>query len=80
MQKNKAKEISLMDFTEKRLNQILNLLDLMHSENTFFLGVIKNMITNQDDRKSVEEYIEKCNSQKQAILSGVYEDEIGITH
>ena len=69
-----------MDFTEKKLNQILNLLNLMHSENTFFLDVIKNMITDQDDRKSVEEYIEKCNSQKQSILSGLYEDEIGITH
>lgn len=68
-----------MDFTEKRLNQILNLLDLMHSENTFFLSIIKNMITDKDDRKSVEEYIKKCNLRKIEILSGMYEDEIKIT-
>ena len=68
-----------MDFTEKRLNQILNLLDLIHSENTFFLSIIKNMITDEDNRKSVEEYIEKCNLRKMEILSGMYEDEIGIT-
>ena len=72
-----------MDFTEKKLNQILNLLNLIHNENTFILGFVKNLFINETDRKAMEEYIEKCNVQnvqKEAIVSGLYEDDIKITH
>ena len=69
-----------MDFTEKKLNQILNLLNLIHNENTFILGFVKNLFTNETDRKAMEEYIEKCNTQKEAIISGLYEDEVKVTH
>ena len=69
-----------MDFTEKKLNQILNLLNLIHNENTFILGFIKNLFINEEDRKAMEEYIEKCNVQKEAIISGLYEDDVKITH
>ena len=69
-----------MDNTEKKLNQILNLLNLIHNENTFMLGFIKNLFINDTDRKSMEEYIEKCNLQKEAIISGLYEDDVKITH
>ena len=70
-----------MDFTEKKLNQILNLLNLIHNENTFIFGFMKNLfIINEADRKSMEEYIEKCNTQKEAIISGLYEDDMKITH
>ena len=48
-----------MDNTEKKLNQILNLLNLIHNENTFILGFVKNLFINESDRKSMEEYIEK---------------------
>ena len=69
-----------MDFTEKKLNQILNLLNLIHNENTFILGFIKNLFINEEDRKSMEEYIEKCNVQKEAIIPGLYEDDVKVTH
>lgn len=70
----------MMTETDKKLNQILNLLDLVHSENVFFLGLIKNMCANDHDKMIMEEYIEKCNLTKQGIKSGMYEDEIVITH
>ena len=41
---------------------------------------MKNLFTNETDRKAMEEYIEKCNTQKEAIVSGLYEDDIKITH
>lgn len=71
-----------MDFTEKKLNQILNLLNLIHNENTFILGFVKNLFIlfiNEADRKAMEEYIEKCNTQKEAIIFGLYEDDVKIT-
>ena len=57
-----------MDNTEKKLNQILNLLNLTHNENTFMLEFIKNLFINEADRKTMEEYIERCNTQKEAII------------
>ena len=69
-----------MDNTEKKLNQILNLLNLTHNENTFMLGFIKNLFINEADRKAIEKYIEKCNVQKEAIIYGLYEDDMKITH
>ena len=68
-----------MDNTEKKLNQILNLLNLIHNKNTFILGFVKNLFINEADRKAMEEYIEKCNTQKEAIISGLYEDDVKIT-
>ena len=68
-----------MDNTEKKLNQILNLLNLTHNENTFMLEFIKNLFINEADRKAIEKYIEKCNVQKEAIISGLYEDDVKIT-
>lgn len=68
-----------MDNIEKKLNQILNLLNLIHNENTFILGFVKNLFINEADRKAMEEYIEKCNTQKEAIISGLYEDDVKIT-
>ena len=69
-----------MDNTEKKLNQILNLLNLTHNENTFMLGFIKNLFVNEADSKTMEEYIERCNTQKEAIIYELYEDDIKITH
>ena len=69
-----------MESTEKKLNQILNLLNLIHNENTFMLEFIKNLFINEADRKTLEEYIERCNTQKEAIIYGLYEDDIKITH
>ena len=69
-----------MDFTEKKLNQILNLLNLIHNENTFIFGLVKDLFINEADRKAIEKYIEKCNVQKEAIISGLYEDDMKITH
>ena len=69
-----------MDSTEKKLNQILNLLNLIHNENTFIFGFMKNLFINEADRKSMEEYIEKCNVQKEAIISGLYEDDVKVMH
>lgn len=73
-------ELHYMDNTEKKLNQILNLLNLTHNENTFMLEFIKNLFINEADRKAIEKYIEKCNVQKEAIISGLYEDDMKITH
>ena len=69
-----------MDNTEKKLQQIFNLLNVIHSENTFILGFVKNLFINEADRKAMEEYIEKCNIQKEAIGSGLYEDDVKVTH
>ena len=41
---------------------------------------MKNLFINETDRKAMEEYIEKCNLQKEAIISGLYEDDVNITH
>ena len=61
-----------MDFTEKKLNQILNLLNLIHNENTFILGFVKNLFINEADRKAMEEYIEFYNTKRlQAKLKGL---------
>lgn len=69
-----------MNETDKKLNQILNLLNLIHNENTFFLNIIKIVNINESDRNKMDEYIKTCEIQKQCILSGMYEDEITMTH
>lgn len=69
-----------MENTEKKLNQILNLLNLIHNENTFIFGWVKNLFINETDRKAMEEYIEKCNIQKETIVSGLYEDDVKVAH
>lgn len=73
-------ELHYMSNTEKKLNQIFNLLNVIHSENTFILGFVKNLFINDADRKAMDEYIEKCNLQKEAIISGLYEDDVKVTH
>lgn len=70
----------VMDNTEKKLNQIINLLNLLHSENIFMFEFIKTLYPKEEDRKVIADYIEKCNIMKQSIISGMYEDEINITH
>lgn len=58
----------------------MNMLNLIHTENTYFLGIIKNMTTSDGDRKLMEDYMNKCNDAKAAIMSRMYEDDIRITH
>ena len=55
-----------MDNTEKKLNQILNLFNLIHNENTFMLEFIKNLFINEEDRKAMEEYMEKMQHTKRS--------------
>lgn len=69
-----------MDSTEKKFNQILNMLNLIHHENTYFLSVVINVIDNQSDKNKLLDYMKNCERAKQVILSGMYEDEINITH
>ena len=69
-----------MDNTEQKLSQIMNLLNLIHSENTFFLLMIANSFTDEHQKGEIMKYVEKCNLMKESILSGMYEDEITITH
>lgn len=67
-----------MDVTEKKLNQILNLINLIHSENTFVLSVIANLVQSDTDRNDLQKYIDECNNAKMIIMSGMYEDDINI--
>ena len=69
-----------MNITDKKLNQILNLLNLIHEENTFFLAMIRECYIDEENKKAMLDYINTCNAKKQAILSGMYEDDIGMTN
>ena len=69
-----------MNEVEKKLNQIMNLLDLIHSENTFFLSTIASSITNEKQKGELMKNVDQCNLMKKAILSGMYEDEITVLH
>ena len=69
-----------MNEKEKKLNQIMNLLDLIHSENTFFLSTIASSITDEKQKGELMKYVDQCNLMKKAILSGMYEDEITVLH
>ena len=69
-----------MDKTEKKINQILNLLNLTHEENMFFMETLAQSIIKEEDLQVSHEYMEKCNTKRQCILSGMYEDEITILH
>lgn len=69
-----------MTLTEKRINQTLNILQLIHEENLVILGLIKNITTSNEEQKNLESYIEQCRSYKQQILSGIYEDDVTITN
>lgn len=73
-----CKKEDVMDVTEKKLNQILNLINLIHSENTFVLSVITNLVQSDTDRKTLQKYIDECNDTKKIIMSGIYEDDINI--
>ena len=67
-----------MNSTEKKLNQIMNLLNLIHSENSFFLMTIASSFTDETQKEELTKYVEKCNLMRESILSGMYEDEINI--
>ena len=69
-----------MDKTEKKINQILNLLNLTHEENMFFMETLSHSIAKEEDLQILHEYMEKCNTRRECILSGMYEDEVKKTH
>ena len=69
-----------MDKTEKKINQILNLLNLTHEENMFFMETLSHSIVKEKDLQILHEYMEKCNTRRERILSGMYEDEIEVLH
>lgn len=69
-----------MDKTEKKINQILNLLNLTHEENMFFMETLSHCIANDEDCEALNEYMRKCNEKRECICSGMYEDEIEILH
>lgn len=61
---------------EKKLNQILNMFNLIHSENIFFMNLISDMIVSDEYKQQMKNYIEKCNNERLAILSGTYEEDV----
>lgn len=67
-----------MDKTEKKINQILNLLNLTHEENMFFMETLAHCIASDEEREVLNEYMRKCNVKRECICSGMYEDEITI--
>ena len=50
-----------MDKTEKKINQILNLLNLTHEENMFFMETLSHSIVKEEDLQVLHEYMKKCN-------------------
>ncbi len=67
-----------MDKTEKKINQILNLLNLTHEENMFFMETLAHCIASDEEREVLNEYMRKCNVKRECICSGMHEDEITI--
>ena len=67
-----------MDKTEKKINQILNLLNLTHEDNMFFMETLSHSIVKEEDLQVLHEYMKKCNTKRECICSGMYEDEIEI--
>ncbi len=68
-----------MDNTDKKLNQILNMLNLIHNENMTILEIFKSLCS-EKDVLIFDKCIKDYNNSKEAIMSGIYEDDIGITH
>lgn len=65
-----------MDQNTKTVNKILNLVNLIHNENMFFVDILKGLTTKDKDIKLLTEYIDTCNSMKDAIITGMYNDDI----
>lgn len=65
-----------MDQNTKTVNKILNLVNLIHNENMFFVDILKGLTTKDKDIKLLTEYIDACNSMKDAIITGMYDDDI----
>ena len=66
-----------MDDTEKKINQILNLSNLIVAQNLALLEVIK-MFLKEDVHKTINDYMDKCFNMRDEIMSGIYEDDVNI--
>lgn len=66
-----------MDDTEKKINQILNLSNLIVAQNLALLEVMK-MFLKEDDHKTINDYMDKCFNMRDEIMSGIYEDDVNI--
>lgn len=66
-----------MDDTEKKINQILNLSNLIVAQNLALLEVMK-MFLKEDDNKTINDYMDKCFNMRDEIMSGIYEDAVNI--
>ena len=67
-----------MDITTKKLNQIMNMLSIIHGENMFLISTVRTLIMDEETKKIIKKYEDDCNSQMQLIISGMYDDEINI--
>ena len=68
-----------MDDTEKKINQILNLSNLIVAQNLALLEVIK-MFLKEDGHKTINDYMDKCFNMRDEIMSGIYEDDVNIVN
>lgn len=68
-----------MTLTEKKINQTLNMLQLIHDENLVIFSLIKGIVTPGKDPETFESYIKQCQNREEQILSGVYEEDVTIT-
>lgn len=66
-----------MDDTEKKINQILNLSNLIVAQNLALLEVMK-MFLKEDDHKTINDYMDKCINMRDEIMFGIYEDDVNI--
>lgn len=63
--------------TDKKVNQILNMIKLIQDENLMILSLINLMIiTTDEDKDALNNYIKLCRERQEVILSGMYEDDI----
>lgn len=69
-----------MTISEKKLNQILNLVQLIHEENIISLRIMNTMVQSKEEHKAFEDTIDRYERVRDSIISGMYEDEIDITH
>lgn len=69
-----------MDKTEKKINQILNLLNLTHEENMFFMETLAHAVADSTDLQVLQEFMKRYEIERECIFSGMYEDEVEKTH
>lgn len=69
-----------MDTTTKKLNQLMNMLSIIHGENMFLISTVRSFTTDEETKKIIKKYEDDCNTQMQLILSGMYDDEVNVTH